>query len=124
METTRLHRRCHSTLWTLVYTTLCCAAVACGGAQSNEDHYQASVDKQRECCSQLGDPSERANCIDRIVTVEEMVGSDDAETVSSSSVNQATFKCMEQHFVCDPTNGRATAESSQAQLDCINDIDQ
>jgi hypothetical protein len=110
-------------LWTAVYTTLCVLAVACGGAQKGGgDHYQASVDKQRACCGQLGDPTERAACVDRIVTVDDLVDADDSEAVKSSTVNQATFRCMSDYFVCDPSSGQATAESRQAQLDCVNDI--
>ena len=110
-------------LWTSVYTTLCVLAVACGGAQKGGgDHYQASVTKQRACCSELGDPSERAVCIDGIVTVDDLVDEEDSAEVKSSAVNQATFRCMSDNFVCDPGNGQATAASRQAQLDCVNDI--
>ena len=103
-------------MWTVVYTTLCALVLACGGAQSGGgNHYQTSVSKQRACCGELSDPSERSACIDQIVTVED-------ESVQSSSENQATFRCMNQHFVCDSSTGQATAESRQAQLDCLNDI--
>jgi len=103
-------------MWTAVYTTLCGLLVACGGAQSGGgDHYKETISKQRACCSELADPTERAACIDQIVTV------DDTD-VQGSAENQATFRCMAEQFVCDPSTGHATAESRQAQLDCINDI--
>lgn len=105
-------------MWTVVYTTLCGLLLACGGAQSGGGSpYESSVSKQRACCGALSDPSERATCIDTIVTVED-------EAVQRSSENRATFRCMSDHFVCDQATGQATAESRQAQLDCINDIGQ
>ncbi len=104
-------------LWTAVYTTLCLGLMACGGGQTRTDHYRATIDQQRACCASLGDPTERAACIDRIVTV-------DDPDVAKSSVNQATFECMNRHFECNPETGQATQASAQAQLDCINDIGQ
>jgi len=105
-------------LWTAVYTTLCGLAVACGGAQKGGgNQYQSSISTQRACCGKLADPSERAACIDQIVTVED-------EEVQSSPANQATFRCMNDNFTCDPSTGQATPQSRQAQLDCINDIGQ
>jgi len=125
MENSEQRFRLRRLVWTLVYTTLCVALAACGGSQGKDtDHYQNSITKQRACCGQLGDPSERARCIDDIVTVEEIAGDEDSESVSSSSVNQATFRCMNDHFTCDPETGRASSASQQAQLDCINDISQ
>lgn len=102
---------------TVAAATLCCAALwACGGSQKpSRDHYGATVDKQRACCTELSDPNERAACIDRIITI-------DDEGVAKSPENQATFRCMNEHFTCDPTTGEATQESKQAQLDCINDL--
>ena len=104
-------------MWTGVYTTVCLLWLGCGGAQGGGDPYAETITKQRACCSQLGDPNERAACIDQIVTV-------DDEDVRGSAENRATFRCIEQNFVCDPSTGQATAASRQAQLDCINDIGQ
>jgi len=103
-------------LWTAVYTTVCGLLLACGGAQKGGgDHYRATITKQRACCGELSDPSERAACIDQIVTIED-------EAVHRSDENQATFRCMSEKFVCDSSTGQANAASRQAQLDCINDI--
>ena len=39
------------------------------------------------------------------------------------NINQETFQCVEKHFACDPASGRATRESAQQQLDCLNDLE-
>ena len=44
--------------------------------------------------------------------------------VARAPANQATFACVQENFVCDPSTGRATAASAQAQLDCIQDLPQ
>jgi hypothetical protein len=122
MENRACSNAAASWLWTLVNTTL--FLVACGGSQKSTDHYRASVDQQRACCGELHDPTERAACIDQIVTVDDMADEGDVVAVEDSSQNQATYRCMHEHFTCDPQTGRATAASQQAQLDCINDIGQ
>jgi hypothetical protein len=30
---------------------------------------------------------------------------------------------VERHFSCDPNTGRATRDSAQQQLDCLNDLE-
>ena len=41
----------------------------------------------------------------------------------TSPINQETFQCVEKHFTCDPATGRATRDSAQQQLDCLNDLE-
>jgi hypothetical protein len=98
--------------------TLClvvaAVAVACGGSPSKQS-YKKAVSKQESCCGQLGDPAAREACLSGIVRV-------DDPAVQSSDANLATYACIERHFACDRTTGRATQPSAQAQLDCINDL--
>ena len=41
----------------------------------------------------------------------------------ASAINQETFQCVSKHFICDPATGRATRDSAQQQLDCLNDLE-
>lgn len=84
----------------------------CGG--KHVDTYQAATDQQTRCCEHLaGAP--RDQCLGEIVAVED-------PTVATSSANQRTYGCIQRHFQCDATTGRATPESNQRQLDCIQDL--
>lgn len=88
------------------------AAAACGGHHT--DRYQAATSEQTACCEHLaGAP--RDQCLAEIVRV-------DDPAVAGATANQRTFACVDRHFVCDPTTGRATPASNQAQLDCISDL--
>lgn len=100
---------------TIVTAWLLLALAACGGRPTN--HYQKALSKQEQCCQQLTDDRARAECDARIVRV------DDPE-VARTRENQATFHCIEKHFVCEPTTGTATRDSSQKALDCVADLDQ
>jgi len=92
---------------------LAIALAACGGGK-HTDSYSAATDKQTACCEQVaGDV--RSQCLAEIVRV------DDAN-VAQATANQRTYACVERHFQCDASTGRATAESNQAQLDCIQDL--
>lgn len=107
----RTYTRHHTivTIWLLL------ALAACGGRPAN--HYQKAVSKQEQCCQQLADERARAECDARIVRV------DDPE-VARTRENQATYHCIERHFVCEPTTGTATQEASQRALDCVADLGQ
>jgi hypothetical protein len=111
-------RRKHMNRWTRLITvsTLITAAalVACGGAQRN--HYRASLGKQESCCKQLPDDGSSAACMNEIPKVDDPA----AETAQT---NQETFACVERYFMCDVNTGRATKESAQAQLDCLNELE-
>ena len=101
---------------TIVTVWLLLALAACGGGRP-ANHYQKALSKQEQCCQQLADERARAECDARIVRV------DDPE-VARTRENQATFHCVEKHFVCEPTTGTATKESSQRALDCVADLGQ
>lgn len=89
---------------------------ACGGGSGNhQESYERGISEQESCCNELGDPQERQACMDDIVRV------DDPDVVDSEE-NQATYRCIEENFVCNPSTGHATQESAQAQLDCIDDL--
>src|SRR5215831_2446282 len=85
-----------------------------GCATTAQNNYRAAVQAQQGCCNGLTDPSAKAACLTDIPRVqgEEM-----------SQLNQETFGCVARNFRCDATSGRATKESAQGQLDCINDLE-
>ena len=88
----------------------------CGGGNTPRvNRYQSSVDAQETCCEHLADGGARDGCLAAIVRV-------DDPAVQSSDINQQTYGCVQRHFVCDPSTGTASRESSQAQLDCIADL--
>ena len=89
------------------------AAIGCGGAAQNA--YRAAMAKQEQCCDRLADSSAATACRDAIPRV-------DSPAAETSDVNQETFGCVERHFECDASTGRATQPSAQAQLDCITDL--
>lgn len=86
---------------------------ACGGG-SKGDTYAAATSAQETCCEHL-DGAARDQCLAQVVRV------DDPE-VAKTDVNRATFACVRDHFVCDKATGLATAESRQAQYDCMQDL--
>jgi hypothetical protein len=92
---------------------LAAALAACGG-HSHGDAYAKATSAQQACCEQGPD---RDACLQQIVRV-------DDPAVAKTSTNQATYACIEDHFVCDPSTGRASQESAQAQYDCIADLGQ
>lgn len=91
---------------------LAIALAACGGKHT--DSYAAATNEQTKCCEHLAGPS-RDQCLSEIVRV-------DDPNAASSRDNQRTYACVERHFQCDASTGRATAESNQSQLDCIQDL--
>lgn len=102
----------------LATVTLALAVLgACGGSSGGGETYQQAVSEQEACCNELADPAARDQCLGGIVRV-------DDPAVQQSDLNKATYACIERHFVCDAMTGGPTQESSQAQLDCINDLSQ
>jgi len=71
---------------------------------------------QEQCCEHL-EGGARDQCLQKIVRV------GDPE-VAKTKANQQQFACVTEHFVCDPATGHATQASAQAQLDCIQDLEQ
>ena len=94
---------------------LALAAAACGGRPHHNTYQRATMAEQR-CCESLAGPA-RDQCLQELVRVPD-------PGVQTTSTNQATFECVEDHFVCDPSTGHATQPSAQAQLDCIQDLAQ
>ena len=88
---------------------------ACGGAKRT-DTYARGTDVQSSCCENLAGPA-RDSCLSQVVKI------DDA-AVASTSVNQATYACVVEHFACDASTGKPTQPSAQAQLECIQDLQQ
>jgi hypothetical protein len=110
----------HATLG-LVFVAISLVAGACGGGGGGKarggNTYVAATSAQEACCEHLGAGGPRDNCLSNIVRVP-----DDA--VARSRENQATYACVQEHFVCDPATGMPTQESAQSQLDCIQDLPQ
>ena len=98
-------------------TRVCLAAAlalvaACGGSSKRVDHYAVATDRQEQCCEQASD---RDDCLRAIVRAPD-------DDVAHAPANQQTFACVQEHFECDLSTGRATPASAQAQLDCIQDL--
>jgi hypothetical protein len=88
---------------------------ACGGGK-RQDSYAHATQAEQACCEHLGGGA-RDQCLSSLVRV-------DDPSVQASRTNQQTFACVEDHFQCDASTGRATKDSAQAQLDCIADLQQ
>ena len=84
------------------------SACATGGAT----HYRNALTEQERCCQGLADAATRQACLAEIPRTDD----------PASDLNQETFQCVERHFQCNPTTGRATADSAQRQLDCLDDL--
>jgi hypothetical protein len=95
---------------------LLCAAglAACGGGGSSRDTYTRATDVQAACCEHLAGDA-RTQCLQQVVRVED-------PGVAKSSINQQTYACVVDHFTCEPSTGKPTQESAQAQLECIQDL--
>jgi hypothetical protein len=89
------------------------SASGCGGATVN--YYTSAVTRQEQCCDGIADAAAREACRAQIRRV-------DGESVANTDVNQETFACIDRYFRCDAATGRATRDSAQAQLDCLNDL--
>jgi hypothetical protein len=95
----------------LLALSLVAAASACATTATN--HYRPAVANQEACCHRLGDPNAQHACLADIPRTQD----------EASSINQETFQCVERFFACDPMTGRATRDSAQQQLDCLNDLE-
>ncbi len=88
------------------------AVLGCGGRHG--DTYAKGTNAQESCCENLAGEA-RAACLQKIVRVED-------PKVAASRVNQDTYACVVEHFVCDAATGAATKDSAQSQLECIQDL--
>jgi hypothetical protein len=88
------------------------ATLGCGGRHG--DTYAKGTNAQESCCENLAGEA-RAACLQKIVRVED-------PNVAASRVNQDTYACVVEHFVCDAATGAATKDSAQSQLECIQDL--
>lgn len=91
------------------------ATTGCGGG-SRGDTYAKATSAQEACCENLQGTA-RDQCLQQIVRV-------DDPDVAKTGANQATYACVERHFVCDPSTGHASKESAQEQYDCIAELGQ
>jgi hypothetical protein len=108
-------RRGHVTELLAALALSAAMTLTAGGCGATARSYSSAVSAQEECCGELADAAARDECRASIRRV-------DGEAAASSEVNRQTFECVERYFECDPTTGRATRESAQAQLDCIDDL--
>lgn len=109
----------HATLGLVFVAAIALLTGACGGGSKTKraDTYVAATSAQEQCCENLGAGGPRESCLANIVRVPD-------EGVARSQQNQATYACVQDHFVCDPATGMPTQESAQSQLDCIQDLPQ
>lgn len=87
---------------------------ACGGGK-HTDTYARGTEVQEQCCEHLQDGA-RDQCLQKIVRVSD-------PEVAKTKTNQQQYACVVENFTCDPATGHATQASAQAQLDCIQDLD-
>jgi hypothetical protein len=102
--------------WLIALATSLAGIAACGGGGGHSDTYKKATSEQERCCENLNGP-DRDACMQSIVRV-------DNPDVAATDTNQATYRCIEDHFVCDPSTGHPSPESAQAQYDCIADLGQ
>ena len=89
------------------------AAGACATTETAANHYRPALASQEQCCQRLPDPNGQRACLADIPRTQD----------EGSPINQETFQCVERFFACDPQTGRATRDSAQQQLDCLNDLE-
>jgi hypothetical protein len=94
-----------------IFLTLAVTAGAC--ATTDVNHYRPALSSQEQCCNGLRDANAKQACLADIPRTQD----------ETSAINQETFQCVEKHFTCDPATGRATRDSAQQQLDCLNDLE-
>jgi hypothetical protein len=82
-------------------------------ATTDTNHYRPALANQEACCQRLADPNAQRACLADIPRTQD----------ETSPINQETFQCVQSHFTCDQTTGRATRDSAQQQLDCLNDLE-
>jgi hypothetical protein len=87
--------------------------VGCGG-NAKRDTYARGTNLEQQCCENLQGPT-RDKCLGELPKVED-------KAVQDHSANQATYRCVVDHFTCDRSTGHATQESTQAQLECIQEL--
>ena len=104
-----------ATPWRATVALVALALAACGGG-SKPDTYAAATSVQERCCENI-DGTARDECLAQVVRV-------DDPAVATTDVNRATYACVRDNFVCDEASGLATAESRQAQYDCMQDLSQ
>jgi hypothetical protein len=112
-KATPVHTTVATALRSLVVVTLVAVLGACGGGRHG-DTYAKATEAQQGCCEHLAGAS-RDECLQKIVRVPD-------PEVAKVSANQSSYACIEENFVCDPQTGHATQASSQAALDCIQDL--
>jgi hypothetical protein len=95
----------------LVFVLGAVLGAACASTQTN--HYRTALGEQERCCQGLVNPSAREACLADVPRTQD----------EGSPINQETFQCVARNFRCDSTTGRATRESAQMQLDCLNDLE-
>ena len=95
----------------LLMLSLAVLGPACATTETNL--YRPAVANQEQCCRKLADANAQQACLVDIPRTQD----------ESSAINQETFQCVEKHFTCDPATGRATRDSAQQQLDCLNDLE-
>lgn len=105
-----------TTLARLGLAGLALVAACGGGGGARVDRYARATNLQEKCCEHLAGDA-RTACLQDIVRAP-------SADVASAPANQATYACVQEHFVCDPATGHATAESAQSQLDCIQELPQ
>jgi len=84
---------------------------ACATTETN--YYRTTVSTQEKCCQGLADPAARNACLAELPRTQD----------ETSPINQETFQCVSRNFKCDAATGRATRDSAQLQLDCLNDLE-
>jgi hypothetical protein len=94
-------------------TLLLASMFACGGSDTN--HYRTARSIEEKCCDKVSTADGRQQCRDEIPVLAD-------SSLEQNRLNQETFECVAEYFVCDPATGRATQPSAQAQLDCLNDL--
>jgi hypothetical protein len=92
---------------------LSASLVACGGAPKH-DSYAHGTNLEQQCCESLQGPA-RDKCLADLPKVED-------KAVQGDAANQATYRCVAEHFTCDRATGHATQDSAQAQLECIQQL--
>lgn len=111
------YRRMTLSLALLAALAVMAITQGCGGGSGGGNQYRAALKKQESCCDHLADKDERAACSGEIRRI-------DVPAEETAAVNQETYYCVNQHFVCDARSGKASQASAQHQLDCINEADQ
>lgn len=112
----RRNREHRATTWIATVALIVLASACGGGGGKKKDTYARGTDVQEDCCENLSGPG-RDECLKKIVRVSD-------PEVAATPANQQQYACIVEHFVCDPAQGHATQASAQAQMDCIQDLEQ